>query len=354
MAANIEGISAGLRKSLRHRSERDLRNREGVQNLVNAQNLKKMLLQQYEGHSLDDVFSGAIASNSYGEFYEIRSQNSMIFSKPDHHHAISLLSRSLPVLYGIRSKIAKKLIKQGYETIQDLTCHPRWKFNALEVVKLIRDQNSEALIELYGQRFGNSHPLLLATSAFPQTQDFRVIDIETLGFPPSPLFLIGIANLTPQELDVRQILAQDLADEPAVVGECLKEFTTSSAILSFNGRSFDIPYILGRIAYYGLPKPPINLHFDLLHFSRRYWRNKVANCKLGTLEREILAVKRVMDLPSSLVPAFYQSYLKEQNPGPLVPIINHNRQDLISLVEIFNLLCKGIKLTSKSEIISRP
>ncbi|MHA1146538.1 MAG: ribonuclease H-like domain-containing protein, partial [Candidatus Helarchaeota archaeon] len=78
--------------------------------------------------------------------------------------------------------------------------------------------------------------------------------------------------------------------------------------------------------------------FDLLHFSRRAWKDMLPNCKLSTLETCLLGLEREIDLPSALVPEFYETYSKEQNPGPLVPIVEHNKQDLISLVCIFSKL----------------
>jgi hypothetical protein len=39
-----------------------------------------------------------------------------------------------------------------------------------------------------------------------------------------------------------------------------------------------------------------------------------------------------------MVPEFYETYLTSGNPGPLVPIVTHNRQDLVSLARLFALL----------------
>jgi uncharacterized protein YprB with RNaseH-like and TPR domain len=36
-----------------------------------------------------------------------------------------------------------------------------------------------------------------------------------------------------------------------------------------------------------------------------------------------------------MVPEFYEAYLRTGNCGPLVPIIQHNRQDVISLALLF-------------------
>jgi uncharacterized protein YprB with RNaseH-like and TPR domain len=43
-----------------------------------------------------------------------------------------------------------------------------------------------------------------------------------------------------------------------------------------------------------------------------------------------------------MVPEFYEAFLTSGNPGPLVPIITHNRQDLVSLARLFCLLREGV------------
>jgi uncharacterized protein YprB with RNaseH-like and TPR domain len=36
-----------------------------------------------------------------------------------------------------------------------------------------------------------------------------------------------------------------------------------------------------------------------------------------------------------MVPEFYEAYLRSGNCGPLVPILDHNRQDVVSLALLF-------------------
>jgi uncharacterized protein YprB with RNaseH-like and TPR domain len=36
-----------------------------------------------------------------------------------------------------------------------------------------------------------------------------------------------------------------------------------------------------------------------------------------------------------MVPEFYETYLHTNNCGPLVPIIEHNKQDVVSLAMLF-------------------
>ena len=42
-----------------------------------------------------------------------------------------------------------------------------------------------------------------------------------------------------------------------------------------------------------------------------------------------------------MVPEFYETYLHTGNPGPLVPIVEHNRKDVTSLAKLLFLFLRG-------------
>jgi len=119
-----------------------------------------------------------------------------------------------------------------------------------------------------------------------------------------------------------------------------------AAYISFNGKSFDIPYIGERAAYYGMPVRLDRPHFDLLHFSRRRWGGSLPDCRLSTVERQVFGIAREVDIPGSLVPEFYEAFLRTGNCGPLVPIVDHNRQDLVSLGFLLSTLLEDLHVRS--------
>jgi uncharacterized protein YprB with RNaseH-like and TPR domain len=81
--------------------------------------------------------------------------------------------------------------------------------------------------------------------------------------------------------------------------------------------------------------PAVIPHFDMLHFSRRRWKGEFPSLRLTALEKEILGISRSDDIPGQMVPEFYEAYLRSGNCGPLVPILDHNRQDVVSLAVLF-------------------
>jgi len=99
--------------------------------------------------------------------------------------------------------------------------------------------------------------------------------------------------------------------------------------------NFDIPYIERRLTYYGNRVKFSHPHLDLYLFTKRFLGEEVQNCQLNTIERSVLGIERDFDVPSRLVPDFYKTYRESGNPGPLLPILTHHRQDMLSLADLF-------------------
>ena len=188
-----------------------------------------------------------------------------------------------------------------------------------------------------------SHPLVHYTAGLCNLEDFAIIDIETLGLSERPIILLGIAKPKEKNVCISQFLLRDIQDEPSAIWALTSQLTASSSLITFNGKSFDIPYIKQRLAYYGLDASLTYPHFDVLHFTRRALSSKLANCRLETVEK-YLGIERKIDIPGAMVPHFYNTYLNTGNVGPLVAIVEHNKQDLITLGNLFSKLYEEWKL----------
>jgi uncharacterized protein YprB with RNaseH-like and TPR domain len=166
-----------------------------------------------------------------------------------------------------------------------------------------------------------------------------IFDIETLGFSSVPIILIGLAHIKNDNILIDQYLSRDTKEEPAMLTAFLDQFRESDTIITFNGARFDIPFIEERLSFHKIEESLYNkIHHDALPLSRYAWKKKLPNCKLGTLEKHILGIERRDDVPSRSVPDFYRTYIRHKNVGPLIPIIGHNKQDLITLARIFSKL----------------
>jgi tetratricopeptide (TPR) repeat protein len=82
------------------------------------------------------------------------------------------------------------------------------------------------------------------------------------------------------------------------------------------------------------------VHADVLYPARRLWKLRLRQCTLGRLENQLLGVEREDDLPGAMVPQAYFQYLKDRDFGPMDKVLEHNRQDIVSLAQLYFELCR--------------
>ncbi len=184
------------------------------------------------------------------------------------------------------------------------------------------------------------HPTGLKTpgqASLTQTQPpCLFFDLETLGFLGHPVFLIGIMRPRRREgtWEVVQFLARDYTEEEAILGAFAREASRLHRWVSFNGKSFDLPFLRRRAAFYGIRLPEAREHLDLLHAARRVYREILPDCRLQTLEARIFGQYRVRDLPGGEIPAAYHAFVRGEDPEAMGRILLHNRTDLHTLARL--------------------
>lgn len=129
----------------------------------------------------------------------------------------------------------------------------------------------------------------------------------------------------------------------------LKHIVTQRSILvSFNGKSYDYPLLRSRFILNRFEDIFEKFqHLDLLHLSRRVWKNSLENCSLQNIEKEIFKFSRVGDIEGYLIPNAYFNYLQSGEFEEIKSIIFHNEQDIVSLARLIfhlNQLENNIKL----------
>src|SRR5665647_870901 len=302
-----------------------------------ALKLEGKLLKQYNGKALEDALEGETISNQHGECYSITASCISNFKLATYEESRRHIISDLKVLPGIGPVREQTLKEQGYKTVEQLESHPLWKKPASNFMKLINKREIHSTQKWLWQSLPKSHPLLHYLAGFGENQDFAIVDIETLGLSERPIILLGIAKPTKTCICTSQFLLRDIQDEPSAIWALVSQLEQNSSLITFNGRSFDIPYIKQRLAYYGLDACLDNPHFDVLHFTRRALRHKLSDCRLETVEKYI-GIEREINIPGALVPHFYDTYLRTKNVGPLVAIVEHNKQDLLTLGTLFSKL----------------
>lgn len=164
------------------------------------------------------------------------------------------------------------------------------------------------------------------------------LDTETTGLSHGAgtvAFLVGVGEIRGQELVVRQYLMRDYDEEPFVLRHVQQHIRACQALVTFNGRSFDMPLLSSRFIMQRMPLDTDALpHADLLHTARRVWKLRLKRCNLGYLEELIFHEPREDDLPGAEVPQRYFDYLKQRDFSLLEDILKHNAQDIASLARL--------------------
>ncbi|WP_420631157.1 ribonuclease H-like domain-containing protein [Candidatus Leptofilum sp.] len=173
-------------------------------------------------------------------------------------------------------------------------------------------------------------------------RDFLFLDTETTGLAGAGTlaFMVGVGFFEPgargERFVVRQYFLRDHGDEPAMLLLLDELLAQKAGLVTFNGRSFDIPLLEGRFIMNRLPTDLAERpHFDLLHPARRLWRHRLGSCALSSLEGSLLGLRRSQeDVPGWLIPSLYNQYLRSGDARELVRVFYHNEIDMVSMVTL--------------------
>ena len=172
-------------------------------------------------------------------------------------------------------------------------------------------------------------------------EDLIFVDLETTGLGSAMTFLIGTMVWQPRGFVVRQFFARDYSQERAILSLYFQAAADKKMIVSFNGKSFDVPLLRVRAAAGAVRGRMPAGHLDLLHVSRRIWRGQFADCRLQTLERRVCGRSRTDDIPGALIPEAYHAFVRTGHAGAMVKCVKHNRLDLMTLADLMTRLPAG-------------
>ena len=128
------------------------------------------------------------------------------------------------------------------------------------------------------------------------SENFAFLDTETTGLSGGTgtfAFMVGIGRFVDSEFRLAQFFLREPGEEPAQLAAIEKFLAPCNALVTFNGKSFDIPILRTRYTLHRWPTPfESYAHIDLLHLARRLWRDRLPSRRLGDLEIEILGNAR--------------------------------------------------------------
>ena len=183
-------------------------------------------------------------------------------------------------------------------------------------------------------KFANRTEIDLANTIF--------MDTETTGLAGGTgtlAFLIGIGFIEEGGFTVLQYFADGFNCEEGMldlVADFVKPYTT---VVTFNGKTYDLPLLATRYILKRSQSPFEDLeHLDLLHIARQIWGYQMQDCRLQTIEKEVLNFFRTDDLPGREVPQAYFKFLRGQGADPLYRVFEHNADDILTLGVVLPLI----------------
>jgi uncharacterized protein YprB with RNaseH-like and TPR domain len=172
-------------------------------------------------------------------------------------------------------------------------------------------------------------------------------DLETTGLSGGAgtlPFLAGCGWFEQDGFHVRQFFLSAPAGERAMLEALARMFDDATLLVTFNGRSFDVPLMEMRWAFHRTAAATDDLpHFDMLPSARRLWSRRDvrdtperSSCTLASLERAVLGFHRVNDVPGFEIPARYFQFLRSGDAAVIDGVLEHNRYDLLSLAAVMS------------------
>jgi hypothetical protein len=192
------------------------------------------------------------------------------------------------------------------------------------------------------------------------------VDLETTGLAGgagSYAFLVGCGWFDGGVFRVRQFFLSSFAGERALLDAVADLATSAGTLVTYNGKSFDMPLMETRFVMNRMDTPFARLpHVDMVHPARRLWRSNgdahggatlrdraapaheyvaaglqpalgaaEGGCRLTTLEHLLCGHRREGDVPGFEIPSRYFHYVRSGDAGPLRAVFEHNRLDLLAL-----------------------
>jgi len=299
------------------------------------------LIKGYEGAKIEDLFQNhEIINNSMGEFMELIWNESLCPPNINLNKSKITLLQNLKTVYYIGEKVERKLVRRGVKSLYDLKINLKYMHSVNTLLNLIKKKDYASLCY---NRYIND----LDVAFCFELEDLLFLDIETMGTYNSPIIIMGLGFFRNKIFEIHILLARDFSEEITILehfqNEILPHF---KCFVSYNGKSFDIPYIANRFLYYFDNNPMITEqdipyetsntkfhHIDLYHNCRRKFKEEFEGFTLTNIEKKILDIKRNFDIPGVLTGFFYRKYLEDpfRYGGLIKKVIEHNYYDIYSM-----------------------
>lgn len=183
---------------------------------------------------------------------------------------------------------------------------------------------------------------LCSTDESISLADIVFFDTETTGLSTgtsTTAFLIGTGYFQNDKFISKQFLMNDYHQESDMLQSLNNILANHKAVVSYNGKSYDTHIVNSRSILNRIPRLlDDKIQLDLLHSTRRLYKRRLPSCSMHSIEENILNLKRIDDIPGSEIPEVFFNYIKYKDNTMLSKVVEHNLQDIITMVAIASKL----------------
>lgn len=188
------------------------------------------------------------------------------------------------------------------------------------------------------------------------------LDLESTGLghgAGTVAFVVGLATLDGDHWQIEQWLLTQLSGEVALLADLeARVRALGGPLVTFNGASFDLPLLRGRLRRCGLATDAFaGTHLDLLPVARRLWRGRGPDCRLTTLERTQLGVRRDGDIAGRAIPEVFWTALREPHEArareAVRRVVGHNLVDVLTMPALAGAMARTLAAPGDPELVQR-
>ncbi|HHY12769.1 MAG TPA: hypothetical protein GX529_09090 [Firmicutes bacterium] len=170
------------------------------------------------------------------------------------------------------------------------------------------------------------------------------LDIETTGLlgAGTVAFLTGFGKWKHSEFEVTQFFLDERESEENMLTEIAAEIASSAVLVTFNGKSFDVPVLQTRFIINGMANLIQGFanqrHLDLYSLVRKLGRHPLYGMSLKASVERFLGARRLDDIPGHMIPALYFMYEQDRDISVLDTVFKHNRMDILDMVGLLKAM----------------
>lgn len=168
-----------------------------------------------------------------------------------------------------------------------------------------------------------------------------LFDIETTGLSKKnhQIYLIGCAHRSAEKITIHQFFAESPAEEADIILEFLQLAGKYKKLITFNGKRFDIPFVLEKCSYYHfdshlLPPDHLDIYLECKKIKALLGLN---SCKQTSVEA-FLGIQRKDLYDGGQLIQVYKDYVISKSSEALDLLLLHNYEDVAKMVEILPIL----------------